>query len=112
MSMLQAAVAKQAVEAICAHYGFTLSQIQEHKKNADRTSTKRAVALLLREQAGWSWPRIGRYLVRDHTTIIFNVEQARKSDEVVAVVAGITAAMKASGGAKLCPTCKKPIKKN
>jgi len=108
--MILPAQARAAVDTICAHYGFSFDEILEQKRNAERTSAKRALVIFLREHAGWSFPRIARYMQRDHTTVIHHYERAGEGIKKTAEL--FAAAFKASGGPSVCPACKQPIKKN
>ena len=69
----------ERIDAICAEYGVTFEDIASPSRIPKYTKPRFLVCRMLREEMGWSLPRIGRLLGgRDHTTILSAVRRARE----------------------------------
>lgn len=58
----------ETIRNVCKERGLTVSAVLSERRWPEVVDARREVALRLREQ-GWSYPRIGRALRRDHSTI-------------------------------------------
>jgi hypothetical protein len=56
-------------------HGVTLDDLRRYDRREETLVVRQDLALLLRRH-GWSYPRIGRLLYRDHTTIMHSVKAA------------------------------------
>lgn len=66
---LTAVISPQEIEAWLGRQGFTFDQLVARDNRPLMVEARRIVARFLR-QRGWSYPAIGRYLQRDHTTVM------------------------------------------
>lgn len=60
---------KMAIETWIKAKGYTLDEIRGRDRQADLVAIRRYAARFLREN-GFSLPQIGKFLNRDHTTVI------------------------------------------
>jgi hypothetical protein len=58
---------------IAASYGVTVSELREPDKHGDMVRPRQHVMFALR-QAGYSMTRIGKFLNRDHTTVMYGAK--------------------------------------
>lgn len=58
------------VNGICATYGVTLDQIREDIRLRRFVECRHEIMRYLVEERGWSSARTGRFLGRDHTTVL------------------------------------------
>ncbi len=59
-------------EEIAAVHGYTLAQLRQPDRRQDRVAARWAVFWALRQAPYcWSLPRIGKFMERDHTTILY-----------------------------------------
>lgn len=63
-----------ALSAACAEAGISVGDAQGPCRRRDLAKLRFHVMWLLR-QAGWSYPRIGKRLNRDHTAILHGVRR-------------------------------------
>jgi len=69
------AYAGDEVRTILSRYGLTIADLRAGgRRRDDVTQARQQVSWTLR-QAGWSYHKIGRYLHRDHSTIVHAVRQ-------------------------------------
>ena len=70
-----AEVLRRAINRAAEHHGVTAAEIKGRSRLGSVVAARQDVFLLLRE-AGWSFPRIGRAMSRDHTTVMHGVAVA------------------------------------
>ena len=58
----------ETIREVCIERRLPVSAVISQRRWPELVDARREVALRLREQ-GWSYPRIGRALRRDHSTI-------------------------------------------
>jgi len=58
---------EDVAKAVAHRYGVSLSEVRERGKFLHVAAARRAVAIALRDR-GWSYPAIGRFLLRDQST--------------------------------------------
>ncbi len=63
----------QIATEVAGSYGMSLEEIRSPDKHADITRPRQHVMFALRE-AGYSMTRIGKFLQRDHTTVMFGAK--------------------------------------
>ena len=71
----RARISSDTIGAVARHFGFTPDDIKGRDKHDAFVDARCAVALLMRER-GLSYPQIGRFLNRDHSTIINLIAKA------------------------------------
>lgn len=64
-------------DAFLATCGVTLDDMRAYDKSREITEIRHELMLLLRRH-GWSYPRIGELLHRDHTTVMAGVRKAEQ----------------------------------
>jgi hypothetical protein len=62
-------IVSAAIEAWVEEQGLTMAQLRSADRSADMVEARRRVARYLRHH-GWSLPSIGRFIDRDHTTVM------------------------------------------
>lgn len=62
-------VVASAIETWVSEQGLTMAQIKRADHHAEMVEARRRVAVYLRHH-GWSLPAIGRFIDRDHTTVM------------------------------------------
>lgn len=60
----------EAAEAWVEAQGLTMPQLKSANRSRRLVEARRRIARYLR-QHGWSTPEIGRFIDRDHTTILY-----------------------------------------
>lgn len=69
-------------KAICSRYGADMRDVYCAARGmAHVCHARQDIMLYLREVVGWSYPAIGRFLHRDHTSVIFGCKQSRQRIE-------------------------------
>ena len=69
----------ERIDQICAEHGVTFEDIAGPRRTVSIIKPRFLVCRMLRDELGWSLPRIGRLLGgRDHTTILWAVRRARE----------------------------------
>lgn len=71
---------RHILEAVCEAFGFQARQIRGEQRDQGMCFARFAFVLLARRE-GYTYPRIGRFLHRDHSTAI---HAARRAKELVA----------------------------
>ena len=69
-------VLRRAINRAAEHHGVTVAEIKGRSRLGPAAAARQDVFLALRE-AGWSFPRIGRAMGRDHSTVMHGVARAR-----------------------------------
>ncbi len=64
-----------ACHEIARYYGVTWEEITGRSRKRHFTKPRCAIAVMLRGK-GWSYPRIGALLHRDHTTVMHSISRA------------------------------------
>ena len=81
---------------VCLFFG--LSQRQFMRGNHPVRARARRVASLMLRWQGWSYPKIGRMLQQDHTTVVHAVAEGLKDHDLVAVAGALMEQLAADGG--------------
>ena len=68
-------VLRRAINHAAEHHGVTVADIKGRSRLGPVVAARQDVFLALRE-AGWSFPRIGRAMGRDHSTVMHGVAVA------------------------------------
>jgi hypothetical protein len=68
-------------DSFLTEHGMTLDDLRRYDGREEVSRVRQDLALLLRRH-GWSYPRIGRLLFRDHTTIMHSVKAAEAREVV------------------------------
>lgn len=63
--------------------GLSLAEVNEAGNQVEFVEVRRLMAVYLREH-GWSWPRIGKFLERDHSAVMNLVKPRSRRISVVA----------------------------
>lgn len=71
-------ITDRVLTAVCRHGGIARAELLSPARQAPVVRARQIAALLLRERTGQSYPRIARWLQRDHTTVLHGVRQARR----------------------------------
>ena len=69
-------VLRRAISRAAEHHGVTVDEIKGRSRLGPVAAARQDAFLALR-QAGWSFPRIGRAMGRDHSTVMHGVARAR-----------------------------------
>jgi hypothetical protein len=72
------------VVAILKAYGENMRRLTSLQRDTHIIDCRRDVAIYLRAR-GWSFPRIGRFMRRDHSSIIHLLNPTKKRDRYIAV---------------------------
>lgn len=84
---------KAKLDSFCREYGMTFDELRSLTRigsgrtgpnNESRLELFRGIIQYLRETLGWSYPRIGDYLGRDHATIIYHHKPDRAARQKAA----------------------------
>lgn len=62
---------RDVAEGVCIRFSMTMDQIRGVNATRHYARPRQIVMFLAREMTGQSLPQIGRYLCRDHTTIMY-----------------------------------------
>ncbi len=68
---------QRALAVVSDVYGVAAERIRSQARGRAEACARQALCYVLREGLLWSYPRIGRFVRRDHTTVIYSVEKAR-----------------------------------
>lgn len=63
------------IAAVCKRYGVTRRQVMGDNRDPHIVAARYEAYHEIRQQSGWSFPRIGRVFKRDHTMIIYGVNR-------------------------------------
>lgn len=72
---LKTAQPARAVQLWLREQELTLDELRSHRKDDPMLIEARQVVTVYLRRHGWSLPRIGRYLNRDHTTILHRLQK-------------------------------------
>lgn len=61
---------QEAVAFILRRSRLTFAQVRGEGRTKDLVACRRELSAFLREKCGWSYPRIGKWMNRDHTSIL------------------------------------------
>ncbi len=64
--------------AVCRKYGVTRAELESTSRKKELTQPRHLCIYLIREVTGLSFPQIGKYFSRDHTTILASVKAIEK----------------------------------
>ena len=70
-------------EAVAAEFGVTTSQITSVKRGSETVCAARGWICRIAHGRGYSLPAIGRYLHRDHTTVLHAIRQTETRGKLV-----------------------------
>ncbi len=70
-----AKTATEHVEAIAACGGLTLADLRSPKRTRPLVNARQRAMYELRGRFGWSYPQIGQFLRKDHSTVIHGVRK-------------------------------------
>lgn len=73
---------KQRIQIITRAAGYTKVQICSPSRKAPLVRARQSVMAYLKDDLGYSYPVIGRYLNRDHTTVLHGVRKHRELELV------------------------------
>jgi hypothetical protein len=66
------------VETICAAHGYTLAEVQGRNRERPLVAARAEVVEYLTYVRKWSSPRVGEFLNRDHTSILWLLGRLQK----------------------------------
>jgi len=69
------AIAEKIVRDVCAARRMSVEQALSVRREAAYIDARAEIAWSLREQCHWSYPKIGQFLGRDHSTVIWAVKK-------------------------------------
>ncbi len=72
------AIAQSEAARIGAMYGFTGDEVLEHRRSKSLDEARAITAWVLRQRFGFSYPELGKFLGRDHTSIISAVKRVER----------------------------------
>ena len=65
----------QITRSVCAAHGVEMTQLKSRRRDARITQVRHMAYWLCRQVKNNSYPKIGRYFDRDHSTIMHGVEK-------------------------------------
>jgi len=66
------------VSAACSRFGVAPSDVLSPSRPSQVSKARWAIAYVLIERMGWSLPRIGRLLNKDHTAVLYGYRRAQE----------------------------------
>lgn len=66
------------IQDILDKHGFTFAEVESRQRDARLIACKKEIAQYLRDK-GFSYPRIGNFMNKHHTTIMNLVEKNKKN---------------------------------
>lgn len=69
---------RDVAEGVCIRFSMTMDQIRGVNATRHYARPRQVVMFLAREMTGQSLPQIGRYLCRDHTTVMWGARLIAK----------------------------------
>jgi len=83
-------VSGRLVACACAHFGVTPDELRSQRRHGNISRARWAIAHVLIDRVGWSLPRVGALLGKDHTSILYGWRKSqaliRTDEEFYAVV--------------------------
>ena len=73
-------VSGRLVASACAHFGVTADELRSQRRHGAISRARWAIAHVLIDRVGWSLPRVGALLNKDHTSILYGW---RKSQSLI-----------------------------
>ena len=73
-------VSGRLVASACAHFGVTVDELRSQRRHGAISRARWAIAHVLIDRVGWSLPRVGALLAKDHTSILYGW---RKSQSLI-----------------------------
>jgi hypothetical protein len=70
---------RDGVRGILRRYGETMVRLISHQRDQNIIDCRLAVAIYLR-QRGWSFPRIGQVMNRDHSSIVHLLDPSKRRE--------------------------------
>lgn len=61
------------VEAVARIYRIDMVELMGHSRRNTAVKARQAVMWMLRYSKAWSFPAIGRFMNRDHSTVVFGI---------------------------------------
>ena len=71
-------VSGRLVASACAHFGVTVDELRSQRRHGPISRARWAIAHVLIDRVGWSYPRAARLLDKDHSSLIYGVREAEK----------------------------------
>lgn len=69
---------RQIAELVCMWYGVTIDQLRGQSRMDVCVHPRQCAMYWMRRAGGWSYPQIGRFFGRDHTTVLHGVREHAK----------------------------------
>lgn len=79
--MLQSLGLYDDFKALCDMHGVVLNEVFSKGRDSQVAAARHDIMLYLREVMQWSYPRIGKFLDRDHTSVMHGVKAAKERRE-------------------------------
>jgi len=64
------AIAQKIMTDVCARHDMAVEHVMSLRRNPNYVEARSEIAWTIREQCNWSYPHIGRFLGRNHSTAI------------------------------------------
>ncbi len=78
---------KRILYEVACHFDIKVEDISSRRRYQTLIAPRYIAAYLLREM-GYSYPRIGHYLDRDHSTIVYAVSRVHRYDQDLVAIMG------------------------
>lgn len=69
---------KKIIAATAEVYGISVTDLMSNRRKAEFTEARHAAILLAVRCTKWSYPEIGRFFDRDHTTVMYAHKKLEK----------------------------------
>ncbi len=69
---------RQVLIATAAVFDVPVAMILSQRRDAPTATARQTVYFVLRERMGWTLPEIGRFMNRDHTTVLHGCRTAHQ----------------------------------
>ena len=73
----------RVINRICFKHGVLWCEVYDHDRSSKLTPVKREIIVFLRDEEGMSFPQIGAFMDRDHSTVMYNYRIEKKRLESV-----------------------------
>lgn len=73
-------VSARLIACACSHFGVTADELRSQRRHGSISRARWAIAHVLIDRVGWSLPRVGALLNKDHTSILYGW---RKSQSLI-----------------------------
>lgn len=78
--MNQQKAAEKILSMVAHRYGLTVDDVLGSKRSKEFVAARWETAYVLRTHLAWTYPRIGHFMGKDHTTIIHALQKFKKED--------------------------------